>query len=143
MPLSSKLSQRLAMMEKKNNNPEREAKDKEFYEMMKDIDMQSAKRMHSIKSKKRELRGAQRQTKKKVEKLKEERSHEYSTSEDTRQLINRTFAELELSGKAHTFDEWCNECGCIHLEEVLKDSTNVDAPGVVDKDATNNVQKQL
>ena len=39
--------------------------------LLKDIDMQSAKRMHSIKSKKRELRGAQRESKKKVEKLKE------------------------------------------------------------------------
>ena len=62
------------MMEKKNDNPEKEAKDREFYDMMQakswqfckihyiaafqDIDMQSAKRMHSIKSKKRELRGA-------------------------------------------------------------------------------------
>ena len=36
-----------------------------------DIDMQSAKRLHSVKSKKRELRGAQRESRKKVEKLKE------------------------------------------------------------------------
>ena len=39
--------------------------------LLKDIDMQSAKRMHSIKSKKRELRGAQRESKKKVEMIKE------------------------------------------------------------------------
>ena len=56
---------RLAMMEKKNNNPEREAKDREFQETMQEIEMQSAKRLHSIKSKKRELRGAQRKSKKK------------------------------------------------------------------------------
>jgi hypothetical protein len=35
-----------------------------------EIDMQSAKRMQSIKSKKRELRGAQRESREKVEKLK-------------------------------------------------------------------------
>ena len=65
---------RLAMMEKKNNNPEREAKNREFQETMQEIEMQSAKRLHSIKSKKRELRGAQRESKKKVEKLKEVRT---------------------------------------------------------------------
>lgn len=36
-----------------------------------DIDMQSATRVHSVKSKKRELRGAQMESRKKVEKLKE------------------------------------------------------------------------
>ena len=39
--------------------------------LLKDIDMQSAKRMHSIKSKKRGLRGSQRESRKKVEVLKE------------------------------------------------------------------------
>ena len=33
MPLSGELAERLAMMEKKKN-PEREAKDREFYELM-------------------------------------------------------------------------------------------------------------
>ena len=31
----------------------------------------------------------------------QERSSEYSTSENTRELINKTFAELELSGKVN------------------------------------------
>ena len=72
------------------------------------------------------------------------RCSEYSTSEDTRQLINKTFADLELTGKvnhrvgfihinisshnlkAHTFDEWCTECGCIHLEDVFKDTLKME-----------------
>eukprot|EP00092_Neocalanus_flemingeri_P051926 GFUD01060530.1.p1 GENE.GFUD01060530.1~~GFUD01060530.1.p1 ORF type:complete len:153 (+),score=43.55 GFUD01060530.1:52-510(+) len=125
MPLSIELSERLAIMEKKMKNPESESVDMELYEMMKD----ASQRLQRIKSKKRELKGAQRKSKKKVQVLKEERSSEYSTSEYTRQLINRTFAELELNGKAHTFDEWCTACGCIHLDKVLSDSNQVPSQG--------------
>merc|ERR1719228_1486666 len=88
---------------------------------MKAIEMESAKRLHSIKSKKRELRGAQRESQKRVQKIKEERASEYETSEATRQVMNKTFQDLELISKAHTFAEWCNECGCIHMEEVLRE----------------------
>ena len=35
MPLSSEVSARMAVMERKHNNPEREAKDREFAEMLK------------------------------------------------------------------------------------------------------------
>ena len=36
---------------------------------------------------------------------------------------------ITLTIKAHTFDEWCNECGCIHLEEVLKDTVKIEDQG--------------
>ena len=35
MPLSSEVSARMAVMERKYNDPEREAKDREFAEMLK------------------------------------------------------------------------------------------------------------
>merc|ERR1719309_11348 len=89
--------------------------------MMKD----ASERLQRIKSKTRELKGAQKKSKKKVQALKEARSSEYSTSENTRQRINRTFNELELNRKAHTFDDWCTECGCIHIEKVLTDSEEI------------------
>ena len=37
---------------------------------LKAIDMESAKRLHSVKSKKRELRGAQRASRKKIDEIK-------------------------------------------------------------------------
>ena len=76
------------------------------------------------------------------------RSTEYSTSKEMQENINKTFQDLELTAKvigslkqwmnewtfkwmqewirliricnvqAHTFSEWCQECGCIHLDEV-------------------------
>eukprot|EP00090_Calanus_glacialis_P032674 TRINITY_DN54152_c0_g1_i1.p1 TRINITY_DN54152_c0_g1~~TRINITY_DN54152_c0_g1_i1.p1 ORF type:complete len:153 (-),score=52.57 TRINITY_DN54152_c0_g1_i1:13-471(-) len=125
MPLSTELSERLAMMEKKMKVQEAESVDMELYEMMKD----ASQRLQRIKSKTRELKGAQKKSKRKVQALKTERSSEYSTSENTRQLINKTFAELELNGKAHTFEEWCNDCGCIHTEKVLNDAPDVTKHG--------------
>merc|ERR1712106_279277 len=118
MPLSTELAERLAMMEKKMNVEETETVDMELDEMMKDASV----KLQRIKSKTKELKGAQKKSKRKIQALKTERSSEYSTSENTRQLINKTFADLELSGKAHTFAEWCTECGCIHTEQVLSDA---------------------
>ena len=81
----------MAAVEKRFHDPEREAKDREFNEMLKvmkrierihinnwryaicilkAIDMDSAKRLHSVKSKKRELRGAQRASRKKIDEIK-------------------------------------------------------------------------
>ena len=57
--------------------------------------MQSAKRMHSIKSKKRELRGAQRESKKKVEKLKE---------------VSYTFLSVSPNVKFTLFSQNCLKC---------------------------------
>ena len=37
--------------------------------------------------------------------------------------------------EAHTFDEWCAECGCIHLEEVFKESVRSD-------DTNENIEEQ-
>ena len=78
-------------------------------------------KLQRIKSKTKELKFAQKKSKRKIQALKtvrpcsivmacscgllQERSSEYSTSENTRQLINKTFAELELSGKVG-FRHW-------------------------------------
>ena len=31
--------------------------------------------------------------------------------------------------QAHTFDEWCTECGCIHLDTVLKATEDITSHG--------------
>jgi len=79
-------------------------------------------RAFNIKAKKRDLGKAKREIRKKVAELKEARSTEYSTSKEMQENINKTFQDLELTAKAHTFSEWCQECGCIHLDEVLTES---------------------
>lgn len=117
----------MAVLQKKANNKEQEEKDREFQELMRSIDMESAHRVHSIKSKKKELRVSQRESKKKVEKIKQARSQDYVTSAETKELMNRTWQEMELTAKAHTFSEWCSECNCIHLDKLLEDEAHDDA----------------
>jgi len=81
----------------------------------------SAARQHSVKSKKKELRVFQRNITKKVNKIKEERLEEYQTSGMTRQLIAETYNNLELTAKAHTYEDWCSECNCFHLDKLDDD----------------------
>jgi len=75
--------------------------------------------LNNLRRLKKELRREARESRKKVAKLKEERSTEYNTSKGTQEIISKTFQDIELISKAHTFDEWCHECGCIHLDDVL------------------------
>jgi len=93
-----------------------------FKDAMMANDFPTSARAFNIRNKKRSLGKAKREISKKVAEIKEERLTEYSTSRSTQENINKTFADLELTAKAHTFAEWCQECGCIHLDEVLTDS---------------------
>merc|ERR1712127_1111934 len=93
-----------------------------FKNLSLDNDFPTEKRANNIKFMKRELGRAKRQSVRKVKIIKEERSMEYNTSKSTQENINKTFQDLELTAKASTFSEWCQECGCIHLEEVLTES---------------------
>ena len=41
---------------------------------------------------------------------------------------------IYMNIKAHTFAEWCNERGCIHLEEVLKQTGNIEDQYCMEED---------
>ncbi|XP_023343714.1 uncharacterized protein LOC111713141 isoform X3 [Eurytemora carolleeae] len=105
MPLSQEVQNRLATLDHQMKKKELTQKDLEFQEMMKALEMESAARVHSVRSKKKELRVFQRQTNKKVEKMKQERKAEYCTSNATREKIAETYRNMELSSKAQNFED--------------------------------------
>lgn len=122
MPLSEHMRARMEELEKEMTKPVISEKEKWFKNLQLDNDFPTEKRANNIKSMKRELGRAKRESKKKVKEIMEERLTEYSTSKSTQENINRTFQDLELTAKAPTFSEWCNECGCIHLEEMMTET---------------------
>ena len=44
-----------------------------------------------------------------------------SGTETMLERLSETYRTLELNSNAHTLDEWCVECECIHTADVLKD----------------------
>jgi len=116
MPLASTLAERLNILEKNMVASDEKPFDEELFNMMKC----ASKTLQRIKSTKKELRGAQRKSRKKIQALRDARSNEYTTSDQTRERINKTYAELELNGKAESLSEWCAECGCIHINKLLE-----------------------
>ena len=52
-----------------------------------------------MKASKKELKGAQRKSRRKVAALREARSSEYAITEEARARINKTYADLELNAK--------------------------------------------
>ena len=55
-----------------------------------------------MKASKKELKGAQRKSRRKVAALREARSSEYSITEEARARINKTYADLELNAKVRS-----------------------------------------
>ena len=59
----------------------------------------ASKTLQRVKASKKELKGAQRKSRRKVAALREARSSEYSITEEARARINKTYADLELNAK--------------------------------------------
>jgi len=91
--------------------------DEELYNMMKC----ASKTLQRVKASKKELKGAQRKSRRKVAALKEARNTEYSITEEARARINKTYADLELNAKAEAMSVWCATCECIHADTLLSD----------------------
>lgn len=130
-----------------NHKARQELKDKEFAELLQSIERQSAQRNHSIKvftfsSKKMsalsgnlDLEFEFQDTKsalashpltasaKKISELKREREKSMQLdSKESAELLGRlaaTYRTLELNSTAHELDAWCEECGCVHVKDVV------------------------
>ena len=59
----------------------------------------ASKTLQRVKASKKELKGAQRKSRRKVAALREARSSEYAITEEARTRINKTYADLELNAK--------------------------------------------
>jgi len=116
--VSEEVSARLAVLQSKMVVAGVAEADPELAALMKG----AATSLQRVRGARRELKGAQRASRKRVRELKKERTNEYSGGEEVRQRINKTFAELELNAKAAEMAEWCEECGAIHVPTLLSDN---------------------
>ena len=48
---------------------------------------------------------------------------EATGNETVLERLSETYRMLELNSTAHTLDQWCSECSCIHTSEVVKEDT--------------------
>ena len=112
MPVSASLSERLSFLEKKMTDTDNKPYDEELYNMMKvslprnkrhsfPLFQCASKTLQRVKASKKELKGAQRKSRRKVAALREARNTEYSITEEARARINKTYADLEFNAKVN------------------------------------------
>ena len=111
MPVSASLSERLSFLEKKMTDHDDKPYDEELYNMMKvrrymrkvmmtpPLFQCASKTLQRVKASKKELKGAQRKSRRRVAAIREARNTEYAITEEARARINKTYADLELNAK--------------------------------------------
>ena len=50
---------------------------------------------------------------------------------------------LELNSNAHTLDQWCAECCCIHTSEVVKEDDDEEEDSKCDRPELTSLERQL
>ena len=123
----SRLLERMASIEaeKLEHQRRQEEKDRQFKEALAAIETQSAKDTHSVLHTKREYnKNVKTSGRREQKRLRDERLREVereTASNELKERLASTFAELELNSNARELDAWCNECGCIHESEVVNE----------------------
>ena len=124
-PRSNAVLERLAAQEAEvlAHRSVQDAKDKEFAEFLKSIELESAKAAHSIENAKKSLK-EDSSTERKVQSIKAERQRSIENMTSSLEMatrICRTFRTLELNSNARELEQFCVDCGCIHTSDVLND----------------------
>lgn len=101
-------------------------KHKEFLAVIGAIEKESARAANCVKdTQKVLLEDSQDRTSMKLENLKARRQltiESLTSSLTVAERLCSTYRTLELNSNASNLDQFCNECGCVHIKDVVTDT---------------------